>query len=251
MIKTATYPELDIQKIENPNRFFAVPLIGFLVKVILLIPVAIELIFLGIFQLIVTFINSWVVLFTGKYWQFAYQYTLGILRLRAKITFYLYGLTNHYPWFNFKIKDNYKIEIERPNNSNRLFAVPLLGGTARIMLLIPYLIFNSVLSTGAGVGAFFSFYKVLFRKIYPESTFEFERDATRVNLAVNAYMFGLSDNYPSPHISMNHQTIKIALIVAGTILAFANLGSGNLEKRERVQPPLQELQEVTVSTSAY
>jgi hypothetical protein len=245
-MKIALYPEFTLNKIENPNQFYAVPLIGFLAKIILLIPVGIELVFLGLFQLLVTFINSWVVLFTGKYWQFAYQYTLGFLRLSTKVTLYFYGLTDSYPWFDFTIKDDYKIEMDCPTQSNRLFAFPVLGGLARIILLIPYLIFNQVLSYGAGVGVFFSFYRVLFKKTYPESTFEFAKDAVRIDLATNLYILGLSDIYPSFAISMNHQTIKIFLIIAGTALSVGNYKVDN--SHQSTQPKQIELQDTTAYT---
>ena len=60
------YPDLRIERIQNPNRFYAFPFLGGLFKIIILIPVLIELAFLILFWAFVTIINSFVVLFTGS-----------------------------------------------------------------------------------------------------------------------------------------------------------------------------------------
>ena len=103
-----------IEKIENPNRFYAVPVLGFLIKLIFIIPVGIELLFLAIGYFVVSFINSLIVLFTGKYWHFAYQWGLGIIQLTIKSHFYFYGLTDKYPGFNLEINDHYQVGIAYP-----------------------------------------------------------------------------------------------------------------------------------------
>ena len=222
------YPTLSVTHIQNPNRLWAVPIFGILVKLILIIPVGIELIVLYIANFFVTIANSFVVLFTGKYWDTAYTLNLGIMRLSTKLTLYIYGLTDKYPGFSFEIKDPLiTLDMKKPENPNRLFAIPLLGGIARIILLIPYLIYQSVLNYAVGVGVIISSFPVLFTGKYPETTYEFARDYMRVVLASTAYMSGLSDSYPSFWISMNHKTAKILLIIAGVLLFIANMFSNS------------------------
>lgn len=214
------YPTLKLEKVKNPNRLFAIPLLGILIKVILLIPVFLELIILAIAFFFVWIINSFVVLFTGEYWNTAYTLTLGILRLTAKTQFYFFGLSDLYPGFDFSVKD-FTLDIAKPEKPNRLFAIPLLGGIVRIIILIPYLIYDSVLQNAASAGVLISFFPVLTKGEYPESTYELARDYTRVNLAASCYMAGLSDSYPSFWISMNHKNIKIALIIVGVIISLS------------------------------
>src|SRR3989344_1395908 len=68
-IPSNLYPVININRNEKPNRFYAFPLIGFLTKIIILIPVFIWMAILGIVQGILLIINSFIVLFTGKYWK--------------------------------------------------------------------------------------------------------------------------------------------------------------------------------------
>ena len=218
------YPDLRIERIQNPNRFYAFPFLGGLFKIIILIPVLIELAFLILFWAFVTIINSFVVLFTGKYWNFAYTFALGLVRLLAKISFYFEGLSNKYPGFTFNLTE-FTLDIKKPENPSRFYAIPFLGGLARIILLIPYFIWNQVLSNSAFVGTIASSIPVLFKGYYPESTYELNRDTYRVSLATYSYMAGLSDTYPSFWISFNHKTIKIILLAIGIILTLANIGS--------------------------
>lgn len=177
----------------------------------------IEVVFVTIYAMILTLLNSFYVLFTGKYWNESYKINLGFLRLSTKIGFFIYGLTDKYPGFNFSTKD-FTLIFAKPNKPNRFYAVPIIGFIVRIILLIPYLIYDSVIRTGALIGLLVSAFSVLINKKYPESIFEIGRDSTRVNLAASIYLFGLSDAYPSFSISMNHRTTKLILIVIGAIL---------------------------------
>lgn len=222
-LPTNLYPTLSVTHIQNPNRLFAVPLLGILVKIILVIPVGIELIVLYIANFFITIANSFVVLFSGKYWDIAYSLNLGLMRLITKLYLYIYGLTDKYPGFDLTIQDPLiTLDIKKPESPNRLFAIPLLGGLARIILLIPYFIYQSVLNYAVGVGVIISSFPVLFTGKYPKTTYEFARDFTRITLASTVYMSGLSDSYPSFWISMNHQAVKIILIIVGTLIFVTN-----------------------------
>lgn len=220
---TAAYPVVWIDHVKEPNRFYAFFILGFVIKVIILIPQFIEIIFLVIIAAVLSVINSFVVLFIGKYWDTAYDFILGFMRFSTKIVFFFFGLTNTYPGFDFSPSDkSIKVEITKPTKPSRFFAFPIIGGLARIILLIPFAIYHSVLENGSWVGVVCSSFPVFFKGKYPESTYELARDTQRVNLALSAYFFGFSDKYPNFWISMNHQTIKIILIILGTILALGN-----------------------------
>lgn len=221
------YPVLRIEQIKNPNRFYAVPIVGILVKILLLIPIAIEISLLFIWLLIVVLlINPFVVLLTGKYWQHVHNFSLGLFRLMTKSTFFLYGLTDKYPWFDFKTTENLSLEISLNKNPKKLYAVPILGGVIRMILLIPYFIFANIVSQAALIGVFILAWAiVLFKGKYPAGIFELARDATRVSLGSWSYMMGLSDRYPSFYISMIHDKIKIILIAIAIIFNGFNFAS--------------------------
>lgn len=226
------YPVININHPEKPNRLFAVPLIGFLIKIIILIPVAIWLGLLSLVTSPVTLINSFIVLFTGKYWMTSYQLNLGLIRLYTKVTFFMFGLTDKYPGFGLSISD-FSVDVSYPEHPNRLFAIPILGGLIRIILIIPYIIYQYILSNATNIGVFFSFFPVLFMGKYPESTFELARDSVRVSQATTSYAAGLSDKYPSFHISMNHKVIKIILIIIGLLLLLGSFSSGYASSKNK------------------
>src|SRR5688572_98132 len=94
-----TYPLLSVRRIEQPNRLWAFPLLGIVVKSIILIPVFIWLYLVSIAAIIVLIINSFVVLFTGRYWDTAYTLGLGLMRLSTKVVFFMAGLTDRFPGF--------------------------------------------------------------------------------------------------------------------------------------------------------
>lgn len=228
------YPLLKAETIQNPNRFFAFPLIGILIKIIILIPVLIEIWFIAIWWFIVVFLmNPLAVLFTGQYWQHAYQVTLVLLKLQTKVSFYMFGLTDKYPGFSPDINDNFNFDLAMPASSNRWFAIPFFGGIARIILLIPYSVFASIISTAASLGVvFLAWAVVLFKGKYPEGLFELYRDATRVALAQSVYIAGISDKYPSFYISMAHDKIKLILIAIAVIFQGWNFTTNFTEKED-------------------
>lgn len=231
------YPVIDINRNEMPNKLYAIPILGFLIKAIILIPVVIWIQILTMAASYLTIINSFIVLFTSKYSKDAYNFNLGLSRLTAKTIYFLYGLTDKYPGVSLEIKDNFTVDIEFPENPSKFFAIPIIGGLIRVILLIPYFIYQMVLSYAAFIGVFFSFFNVLVKSKYPESTFELARDSVRVSQATFVYMSGLSDKYPSFHISMNHKIIKIILLVAGALLLLGTNFSSLLIPSNRTKTP--------------
>ncbi len=227
---SGNYPKLEVKHIHNPNRFYAVPVLGIFVKMVMLIPVWFWVLVLMLTVFVLNLINSFVVLFTGKYWQPSYKYSLGVMRYTTKVTLFFQGLTNRYPGFSLANDDDLiSIDMPMPESPSRAWAIPVLSGIAKAIILTPYAIYSSVISNAAGLGVFGSFVPVLFKGRYPESTYELARDSMRLSLSSSAYWFGLSDSYPSFRISMNHKTIKIVLIVLGVIAMLWNFSS-NMNK---------------------
>lgn len=218
------YPTINISLIQNPSRFYAFPVIGGVVKCLICIPIFIEWIFLAIWLFIILIVNSFSVLFTKKYMSSAYNFVLGYMRFNAKVFFFLSGLTNKYPGFNLAINDDYTIDMPMPTDPGRFFAIPFLGYLARMILLIPFSIFQQVINYATALGqTLYAWFTVLFMGRYPEAIFQLSRDNVRLNLAMTAYSAGLSDTYPSFSIDMtNHKGVKIIFIVLGIMLMLGN-----------------------------
>jgi uncharacterized RDD family membrane protein YckC len=79
------------------NRFFAIPLIGLLARFVLLVPHLVVLYFVG-FIIFLALLVLWVpVLFNGRYPPWGFRLVGGYLRWSARLSAYLYGLTDRYP----------------------------------------------------------------------------------------------------------------------------------------------------------
>lgn len=221
------YPEIKIERNIHPNRLYAIPLFSLLVKFIILIPVFIEIWALTIATgLIVMIVNPFVVLFTGKYLKIAYDLATGVMRLGAKSSFYVSGVTDKYPGFDIS-QTPFTWELDYPESPNKLYAIPLAGLLIRAVLIIPFSIFNQIIGYASNLAVFVIItpLMVLIKGYYPETAHELAVDSIRLSNASTAYIFGISDKYPSFNISWKHKTIKIILIIIAVILMLANFSS--------------------------
>lgn len=71
-------------------------------RLLLVIPQAIVLYFVGIVTAIITFFAWWAVLFTGKYPKGLFEFASGSLRWGTRVSGYVYLLTDKYPPFSLK-----------------------------------------------------------------------------------------------------------------------------------------------------
>ena len=218
------YPILSVRLPTSPSRLWAFPILGIVVKGLILIPVAIWLWILSIVAGVAVLINSFVVLFNGHYWVPAYGLALGLLRLETKIVLYAAGLTDRYPGFGLTMApgEAFSLEVPMPESPGRGFALPLLGGIARGILLIPIEIWAGVVAYGAYVAVIVASFPVLFAGRYPLSFLELARDAQRLYLSYSCYGLGLSDSYPSFSISMANPVVKWIFIILGVLLLLSS-----------------------------
>lgn len=217
------YPHLLIKNNANPNRFLNFPVFSIVIKFILLIPLFLYIWILSIASIVIWIIVPFVIAFTGKYWEPAYRFYVGLIKLSNKMVMYLYGLTDTYPGFNFSDKGLFELTVDMPKNPNKLLGFPLIGFIIRIIVIIPFTLWVNILGQGSAIAYFFTTLVVLFKKKYPESCYEFTYDFIRLSNASTMYMAYMSDVYPSFKISMKHKTIKILLIIAGIVSLFANV----------------------------
>lgn len=229
------YPHFSVSHIKNPNKLYAFPILGIVVKVLMILPVAFEILVLGFALIFLSIFNSFYVLIYGKVLPAYSDLTIGFLSLQTKVDLFAGGLTDKYPGFKLDMDDPLiKLDIETTSKPSKLFAFPILGSVLRLVLLIPFIIYIQIIKAGAQLGVIVSFAPVLVKGVYPESTYELYRDYNRLTLSLYIYSFGLSDKYPSFYIDQNHLTTKIVLIAIGIILGIFNgfAPSKNLSDRE-------------------
>ena len=220
------YPTLIIPRNTQPSRFYAFPLLGALVKLVLLIPGIIMLSIVSLIWQVTIFINAFVVLFTGRYWRFSFEVCDYYNKYSLKTSLYFLGVTNKHPGFSPKIDDTFSITIPYPTTPNRLYAFPLLGIVVRFIIMIPFMFWYGIVYYGYFFLSVISSFSVLFRGYFPESTHELIVDGLRLGFAMNLFFAGISDTLPSYKISMNHKVIKIIALIMGLIyLLFSNVKS--------------------------
>ena len=93
-----------------------------LVKLLLIIPHIVVLIFLFIAFLIPTIIAFFAILFTGRYPRGIFDFNVGVLRWGWRVNFYSYGAlaTDKYPPFSLSTRDYpANLEVEYPEQLSR------------------------------------------------------------------------------------------------------------------------------------
>ncbi|MBV9324867.1 MAG: DUF4389 domain-containing protein [Chloroflexi bacterium] len=176
------------------TRFWAVPVLGFLIKLLILIPHLIVIYVLGI-ALFFAELVIWIpVLFTARYPGWAFGLVAGYLRWVTRLAMYFYGLSDAYPAFSFDAPED--MLIERPESSSRFFAILLVGGIVRYILLIPHYIILYALGIAVAACQLLIWVWVLFGGQYPAWAFTFVGGTITWSTRVYAYFFGLTDRYP-------------------------------------------------------
>jgi hypothetical protein len=187
---------------ERNQRFWAIPLIGIVGKIIILIP---HLLILGILQYAVNLAQLilWIpVLFTGHYPPWGYVLTGGYLRWNTRVTAFLVGLTDEYPPFTFRsVREDGRpfltqVRFSIPEHHSRLWAIPLLGLAIKLVILIPHYIILSVLGLVSAVVSLVLWIPVLFGGRFPGWGYQVVGGTLRWSVRVLAFSYGLTDRYP-------------------------------------------------------
>ena len=85
-----------------------------------------------------------------------------------------------------------RFEVDYPGQHNRLTAL------FRVVLIIPIVLVNEVLTAGVASGLFLAtLLMILFRQRYPRWWFDFALELTRFGARIGAYLVLLTDKYPS------------------------------------------------------
>jgi hypothetical protein len=87
---------------DHHKKLWAIPIIGILAKLVILIPHIIVIYALGVVVGLLQLILWAFVLFGGKYPAFGYQLVGGYLRWNLRVQAFAYGLTDVYPPFTLE-----------------------------------------------------------------------------------------------------------------------------------------------------
>jgi len=195
-----TYPvSVVFPRQETYNRFWALPVLGYLIKSILLLPHLILGYFFYLVLAVVT-LFLWVpVLITGRYPDWGYAFLGGALRWHARVLAYSFGLSDQYPSFSFaagRAGQDTDVSYQRSLSASRFWAIPLVGFTIKCLFLIPHVILLYAIGLVAALLLLVSWVPVLFTGQYPEWGTSLIGGSIRWWVRVAAYFWGLTDRYP-------------------------------------------------------
>jgi hypothetical protein len=180
------------------NRLWGIPLIGVMVRFIMLIPHFIVLLLIG-FVALIQLLVSWVpVLLLGRYPGWGYRWTGGLLAYSQRVTAYAMLMTSTYPPFSLAGEEYSQVTVRYDEGVriNRVWGIPIVGYLVRAIVLIPHFIVLWVLSILAGLLAMFVWVPVLILGRQADIIYTVVGGYYRWQLRITAYWLLMVDRYP-------------------------------------------------------
>lgn len=178
------------------SRLWAVLLLLFGLKGLVMIVHALILGVLTIGQFVVFIVAQAIVLFTGTMPGGMHRFQVGVLAQTNKINGWTYGLTDTLPPF-VPSDDAYPIEtsVGRPTQSSRFWAL-LNIIWLKPLAALPHALVLYVLSIALVIVVVIAQVAILVTGAFPRGMFDFVVGVMRWQTRVNAWLLGLCDEYP-------------------------------------------------------
>ena len=145
---------------------------------------------------------SWIpVLVQGRQAPFITQIVGGTMRLWARSALYALLVTGSYPWFGIGNDHPITITYDEYEPQNRLWGIPIVGITVRVILLIPHFFVLWVLGVIAGFLVLVSWIPVLINGRQADGIVDYLAGVYRWSVRVSAYAMLLTGKYPPFRLS--------------------------------------------------
>jgi len=194
------YPvSVEFPNLEYRNKFFAVPVLGMVVKLIMLLPFFLALYIVGIVVALAQLVLWVPVLFTGRYPSIGYTLVGGYLRWVARVGSFVFGLSDKYPSFSFDdelASGDPSVTFERRESANRLWAIPIVGILAKLICIVPHYIVLYALCYASLFFMMVSWVPVLFTGQSAKVPTGLYAGTIRWYVRVFSFIYGLTDQYP-------------------------------------------------------
>lgn len=181
------------------GRLWGIPLIGFIVRAFVAIPLWLVVVIMGIATYVAAFLLWIPVLLYGRQAGLVYAVVGGYLRCVIRLQAYVFLLAGKYPPLAPAAPqpdEDAAVRIDEGQLINRLWGIPLLGLIVRSIILIPHFIVLWVLSIVAAIFLSFTWIPVLVLGRQAELVYTVVGGWMRWYLRVGAYLLLLSDRYP-------------------------------------------------------
>lgn len=179
------------------SRFWGIPVVGVLVRAILVLP---HLLVLALISIVVAFqlLFTWIpVLILGRFPGWGYHWIGGYLGWYARVAAYVGLLTPTYPPFSRSGADHpVRVRYDEGVRINRLWGIPVLGLMVRAILLIPHLVILWLLGFVSAILLVFNWIPVLLLGRQADIVYDVVGGTTRWWLRVYAYLLMMVDRYP-------------------------------------------------------
>ena len=142
---------------------------------------------------------AWVpVLLTGRQAGVVYDFVGGYVRWSTRVTTYIYLMAGRYPPFTTTLDPSADVDvrIDRDQEINRLWGIPILGQLVRVILLVPHFLILWILGIVAGFFIFFAWIPVLLLGRQAELVYTLVGGTIRWGIRVSCYFLLLTDSYP-------------------------------------------------------
>lgn len=181
---------------DGQNRLWGIPLLGVIIRSLLIIPHAIILIFVVIALYLFLLVNWIPILLFGRMGGLGYTIAGGYLRLALRTGLYAILITGRYPPFGLSGDHPIQVSFDQTETQNRLWGIPFLGVFARGILLIPHFIVLWFLGLIAAIVVLFSWLPVLINGRQADSVVALVGGIYRWGTRVTAYLLLLTGRYP-------------------------------------------------------
>lgn len=180
------------------GNLWGIPILGYLVRYLVLIPHVIALALLGILVALASLFTWIPVLLLGRYPSWGYTIVGGFLRWYVRVIAYLWLLSGSYPAFSLSDEpgQHVQVPIAEDVRINRFWGIPILGIAVRAITLIPHLIVLWCLSVVSGLLLVFAWIPVLLLGRQAELVYLIVGGYLRWSVRVGAYLMLMTDRYP-------------------------------------------------------
>ena len=191
------YPiDVRFDRDQRIGRFWAIPIIGWFFRWLVLIP---HFILLGLFSIVVFFamLVTWIsVLLTGRFPGWGYTIIGGFYRWYIRVIAYQYLMVGPYPPFSATAPYPVEVDFDRDTTLNQLWGIPILGILVRCLLAIPHLFVLAFLGIAVWFVILVAWIAVLVNGRYPQVGYDIVGGFFRWNTRVGGWILLMAGPYP-------------------------------------------------------
>ena len=191
------YPiDVRFDRDQRIGRFWAIPIIGWFFRWLVLVP---HFILLGLFSIVVFFamLVTWIsVLLTGRFPGWGYTIIGGFYRWYIRVAAYLLLLAGPYPPFSTTAPYPVDVTFDPDTRLNNLWGIPILGIYIRFLLAIPHWIVLWLFGIAVSLIVLVAWIPVLVNGRYPQIGYDLVGGFFRWYTRVIGWTFLMAGPYP-------------------------------------------------------